>query len=184
MDWISGITPACAGNSNLVIYQCHKSGDHPRLRGEQYSMQFLGRSHLGSPPLARGTASEAKKEWKRIGITPACAGNSTMQGGISTQNGDHPRLRGEQMLDCGRLRRNIGSPPLARGTVRVCDKNAERAGITPACAGNRRHGLVPLSPCRDHPRLRGEQHVIPVYRCQRGGSPPLARGTVLHAVSW
>ena len=30
-----GITPACAGNSNLVIYQCHKAGDHPRLRGEQ-----------------------------------------------------------------------------------------------------------------------------------------------------
>ena len=49
------ITPACAGNSNLVIYQCHKSGDHPRLRGEQreYCENYTGRA--GSPPLARGT---------------------------------------------------------------------------------------------------------------------------------
>ena len=116
MDWISGITPACAGNSNLVIYQCHKSGDHPRLRGEQYSMQFLGRSHLGSPPLARGTASEAKKEWKRIGITPACAGNSLRLRLYLAHRWDHPRLRGEQGFSLPPCIGGGGSPPLARGT--------------------------------------------------------------------
>ena len=72
----SRITPACAGNSYLVIYQGHKAGDHPRLRGEQAVFAGILLSIGGSPPLARGTVFVLRRFLAADGITPACAGNS------------------------------------------------------------------------------------------------------------
>ena len=72
-----GITPACAGNScplalNPPIYR-----DHPRLRGEQTAASRTRCGIAGSPPLARGTATNAMRIRACRGITPACAGNRT-----------------------------------------------------------------------------------------------------------
>ena len=50
-----------------------------------------------------------------------------------------------------------GSPPLARGTGSVAALRSARAGITPACAGNRPIRIDYSIQYRDHPRLRGEQ---------------------------
>ena len=111
-----GITPACAGNRRSPACICHSARDHPRLRGEQSYRDVEAKCGVGSPPLARGTASEAKKEWKRIGITPACAGNSMVQAAVMLYVRDHPRLRGEQDLAISRRFGKMGSPPLARGT--------------------------------------------------------------------
>ena len=91
---------------------------------------------------------------------------------------DHPRLRGEQPLRRLRKSASIGSPPLARGTVRSAVEDVNLAGITPACAGNsekaRRFSVL----LRDHPRLRGEQYYSTGNIRSAKGSPPLARGTV------
>ena len=75
--------------------------------------------------------------------------------------------------------REVGSPPLARGTAVIARKSALLRRITPACAGNR---VIPPAQPRglwDHPRLRGEQPLA--VRARRGGlgSPPLARGTAI-----
>ena len=134
---IAGITPACAGNSIYALDNSKNFQDHPRLRGEQDSQDCVRLWHLGSPPLARGTATESAPDSAPPGITPACAGNSNIFSSYNIKNWDHPRLRGEQ-ANAGYLTAPVeGSPPLARGTV------AERVficwliGITPACAGNR-----------------------------------------------
>ena len=153
-----GITPACAGNRGGRGGRGRRGRDHPRLRGEQTGCHAADADILGSPPLARGTGTKPPTHCNCCRITPACAGNS--------QN-PAPRMK------C-----YLGSPPLARGTVKWRIPSAYPCGITPACAGNRLvYRLVP-APDRDHPRLRGEQiyptPAIPV----RGGSPPLARGTV------
>ena len=93
---LSGITPACAGNSDfgIIIYPLH--GDHPRLRGEQTTNTVYEQHIQGSPPLARGTGSVMDGEVRYKGITPACAGNSFCMQCIYTLARDHPRLRGEQ----------------------------------------------------------------------------------------
>ena len=70
-----------------------------------------------------------------------------------------------------------GSPPLARGTAESCKNIAAGAGITPACAGNRKRWALPCKNHRDHPRLRGEQNNGKQKAKDHPGSPPLARGT-------
>ena len=52
--------------------------------------------------------------------------------------------------------------------------------ITPACAGNRERYKVTHLRYGDHPRLRGEQIRAAILSGRDAGSPPLARGTVVH----
>ena len=167
------------------------------MRGEQILYGRKIHNIRGSPPLARGTASEAKKEWKRIGITPACAGNSKSFNSKTVKQRDHPRLRGEQIpYICAassisdhprlrgeqdgytqQLRLSRGSPPLARGTADIRHRFILLSRITPACAGNSSFGFQFDRRRQDHPRLRGEQNYgRSNFRGSRG-SPPLARGT-------
>ena len=147
------------------------------MRGEQQSELFDEVITKGSPPLARGTASEAKKEWKRIGITPACAGTRTCCEKRPRSPRDHPRLRGEQIDVIDAYYLIWGSPPLARGTGSAKCAIILRKGITPACAGNRFSWPSCGPRERDHPRLRGEQEEATISFGRREGSPPLARGT-------
>ena len=120
--------------------------------------------------------------WNRI--TPACAGNSKKSSVDAMFNGDHPRLRGEQITRHHHFRTGEGSPPLARGTDGLATIVGARHRITPACAGNSRSRQSSYTRYRDHPRLRGEQPVRADEIAWRGGSPPLARGTVLHSGSF
>ena len=117
----NGITPACAGNSYLVIYQCHKTGDHPRLRGEQPSRKDVYAQIEGSPPLARGTEMKLINDLSEQRITPACAGNRKIFLLIKCSVKDHPRLRGEQLNAESKKLQEQGSPPLARGTEQSRD---------------------------------------------------------------
>ena len=134
---LAGITPACAGNSGCSAGVTPSRWDHPRLRGEQ-NVNFPRQQHKrGSPPLARGTVSSSAACVVGTWITPACAGNSKRGEKRVETHRDHPRLRGEQTLLCSTILFAAGSPPLARGTGAATAGAAKRAGITPACAGNR-----------------------------------------------
>ena len=114
----TGITPACAGNSDVPIAKIPSGKDHPRLRGEQISINNVNDRCEGSPPLARGTDSLPAHRARGLRITPACAGNSRKPTAATYPVRDHPRLRGEQALHHHHARLLWGSPPLARGTVR------------------------------------------------------------------
>ena len=138
-------------------------------------------SNMGSPPLARGTEFDRLHSRVLLRITPACAGNSIPQHTCPPCKWDHPRLRGEQCFSPGRLAAGIGSPPLARGTANRNQCRRCPRGITPACAGNRRISSPYKRGKKDHPRLRGEQHHGTHIQNMPRGSPPLARGTVLHS---
>ena len=92
------ITPACAGNSRAAHQSRGHGGDHPRLRGEQYAPLYGHSPSVGSPPLARGTARHLPDAVFFAGITPACAGNRSAAVYRCRSSGDHPRLRGEQVL--------------------------------------------------------------------------------------
>ena len=133
---LTGITPACAGNSYTSNINPHLGQDHPRLRGEQRYIPLCPRRRGGSPPLARGTAEALIPFSEALRITPACAGNRIFSIALRPAAQDHPRLRGEQERDIAELRSPLGSPPLARGTASAFFVSTTVFGITPACAGN------------------------------------------------
>ena len=70
------ITPACAGNSLLVINPRYVQLDHPRVCGEQYHSMDIWVLDKGSPPRVRGTAGVLTGACQLLRITPACAGTS------------------------------------------------------------------------------------------------------------
>ena len=75
-----------------------------------------------------------------------------------------------------------GSPPLARGKVKLKQLADSGIRITPACAGKSVTARHLLSICRDHPRLRGEKGTFVEKSVYFLGSPPLARGKVFGGV--
>ena len=72
-------------------------------------------------------------------------------------------MRGEQLVGIGQKVCPKGSPPLARGTDAAAKRPRLGAGITPACAGNRKLRTGIFQPVKDHPRLRGEQGKAGIY---------------------
>ena len=111
-----------------------------------------------------------------LGITPACAGRSTVKLMFFMSAPDHPRVCGEKLAGAGRVRLSLGSPPRVRGEVIVEHLHKLNCRITPACAGR---SFVSESETRttwDHPRVCGEKAVVNP-KCQSDrGSPPRVRG--------
>ena len=70
-----GITPAHAGNSDILHHQKCFTKDHPRSCGEQLAIDLIIFNPIGSPPLMRGTDVHFKPTVFNAGITPAHAGN-------------------------------------------------------------------------------------------------------------
>ena len=132
------ITPACAGNSQPGLGFRGGLGDHPRVCGEQFLAYPPKQRYKGSPPRVRGTALSGGPAQRRVRITPACAGNSSIQAARKGFLQDHPRVCGEQTYSVVLSRTIPGSPPRVRGTVTTYAKFFCHIRITPACAGNRR----------------------------------------------
>ena len=86
-------------------------------------------------------------------------------------------MRGEQNRLIAGLKNDMGSPPLARGTVTLDAAKMHLRRITPACAGNSILFFAFRDKSWDHPRLRGEQNRLIAGLKNDMGSPPLARGT-------
>ena len=115
---IARITPAYAGNTLYYISQYTNFQDHPRIRGEHKSSSYSKRHFGGSPPHTRGTLFFSEFSTLPARITPAYAGNTSIN-----------------FFDTSVI---AGSPPHTRGTTnrpRGCDFGG---GITPAYAGNTR----------------------------------------------
>ena len=74
------ITPAYAGKSVTEQSKKHKNQDHPRLRGEKRIENENLSDASGSPPLTRGKVTGFMREGGEVGITPAYAGKSWVQG--------------------------------------------------------------------------------------------------------
>ena len=174
----SGITPACAGKRHQRPGKVLRRQDHPRMRGEKARLICASASVRGSPPHARGKEAvisapgspgagsppHARGKVFRVfhlrwpsGITPACAGKSTMVPGHATGMEDHPRMRGEKSQVITVFSVRGGSPPHARGKDLPPYHLLPMLPITPACAGKRHQQISLVHPSGDHPRMRGEK---------------------------
>ena len=113
-----GITPACAGNRFRSRCLHPHFWDHPRVCGEQLPGGHGRMRGIGSPPRVRGTAVSASVRARRLGITPACAGNRLLSLQKAVVFWDHPRVCGEQFATSLCKKALEGSPPRVRGTGR------------------------------------------------------------------
>ena len=94
----------------------------------------------------------------------------------------HPRWRGEHDAGFSLQNSDPGSSPLARGTLTPAHQRRSRQRFIPAGAGNT--GAAGCSRvCRAvHPRWRGEHNAHLFTLVLRGGSSPLARGTLVFGI--
>ena len=151
------ITPAYAGKSLVEAMKAGNLKDHPRLRGEKFSIRTFNLCLMGSPPLTRGKAPRDNLNKTLAGITPAYAGKRFFLRPLLFLEEDHPRLRGEKVafiVICFVIQ---GSPPLTRGKVMIPFLISCTARITPAYAGKRLDKKIRDLTFEDHPRLRGEK---------------------------
>ena len=73
-----GITPACAGKTDLRSKVGDARQDHPRVCGENRAKLQAKYNDLGSPPRVRGKRSMFAGNIFRARITPACAGKTAI----------------------------------------------------------------------------------------------------------
>ena len=90
------------------------------------------------------------------GITPACAGKTVAVLTFQCLERDHPRMRGEDSIDCIESMSRRGSPPHARGRPSAPRLRILPSRITPACAGKTLSVFADDDDAGDHPRMRGE----------------------------
>ena len=99
----AGIIPAYAGKRCSARTPTFRTWDHPRVCGEKSSKSSLLSCSMGSPPRVRGKVSAGKILLHDGGITPACAGKSSIQhltaslGEFEVQKG-HPVFHLRQRL--------------------------------------------------------------------------------------
>ena len=131
----SGITPAHAGKSSILVAHWSAVWDHPRTCGEKSgSMSNFSRCS-GSPPHMRGKVPYHDNAWFLTRITPAHAGKSHFATSFHLNRRDHPRTCGEKRFNRDQIILTTGSPPHMRGKERPYEKQRRRYGITPAHAG-------------------------------------------------
>ena len=91
------ITPACAGKSRSYDFTRRYRRDHPRMCGEKRARLPVRKSGRGSPPHVRGKGPGCGIIALPDGITPACAGKSSIWGNVIYVIWDHPRMCGEKL---------------------------------------------------------------------------------------
>ena len=131
---------------------------HPRSRGEYLSPVFLNLLISGSSPLTRGILLHAVEISRSCRFTPAHAGNTESVPAMFLQAQVHPRSRGEYFSVLVPVIRDIGSPPLTRGILRIAVVDICALRFTPAHAGNTELPVSEPLHSEVHPRSRGEYY--------------------------
>ena len=173
-----GITPAYAGKSLNFKRFSRVIRDHPRVRGEKTKRKTTETTKRGSPPRTRGKGQHLRHLLGQRRITPAYAGKSFYCCSCGYCRWDHPRVRGEKVLETDVKAGGKGSPPRTRGKAFVVLQAGQHAGITPAYAGKSALVLIVSDATGDHPRVRGEKGTAFSAAALWTGSPPRTRGKV------
>ena len=131
------ITPAYAGKRRACWWTHRRTRDHPRVCGEKSKTKDTAAYTPGSPPHVRGKAGRLRGLQAGEGITPACAGKSTLRRYRIKKQRDHPRMCGEKNIWVVDAITSTGSPPHVRGKALLNSSKNLFSRITPACAGKR-----------------------------------------------
>ena len=171
-----GITPACAGKSNLFVFRRIEPKDHPRVCGEKLYTPCVIAPNVGSPPRMRGKGCNLARGVRPDRITPAYAGKRWTWPECPLQSQDHPRVCGEKCAPTAQQNTATGSPPRMRGKAGQIQSQTPELGITPAYAGKSLRLCILSRLLQDHPRVCGEKKNVRLTKNSLAGSPPRMRG--------
>ena len=130
----------------------------------------------GSSPRMRGKQTSCNQPLFYLRLIPAYAGKTDCAVGVRPGNGAHPRVCGENTGIIGVAQVVPGSSPRMRGKQSSHDRNHRVVGLIPAYAGKTIHVHWPRARTPAHPRVCGENLVIPTHRKAHAGSSPRMRG--------
>ena len=134
------------------------------------------RNHgLGSPPRVRSRLAEVAIQLGNIGITSACAEQTSMILSSSSATGDHLRVCGADLREIGQETAQQGSPPRVRSRRWCAGHSYHRQGITSACAEQTLTGLSLFRRIGDHLRVCGADCHAWIASMSLAGSPPRVR---------
>ena len=139
-------------------------------------MRGLGKPPTGSSPRVRGAGGRRLCPRPLPGIIPARAGSRGCVSRLRTDNRNHPRACGEQVVMQKHDHGEEGSSPRVRGAVIRFNSLAQQLGIIPARAGSSSMCSGPTARPRDHPRACGEQLCNTSLMARSAGSSPRVRG--------
>ena len=172
----SGLIPAHAGKTRVLVASSVKSRAHPRSRGENIICDPSGLVSKGSSPLTRGKRSICAIAIARFGLIPAHAGKTLTRHPRSRTPRAHPRSRGENAHELVSVRGPVGSSPLTRGKPPMVRDSKFMMGLIPAHAGKTLFRSCRQWQTRAHPRSRGENSYYTSGEAGAYGSSPLTRG--------
>ena len=170
------IIPAYAGSTPSSPSTRRTPRDHPRIRGEHTVAIDPRDDWEGSSPHTRGAPRHEAGPHDCAGIIPAYAGSTKFKPKKTTDDWDHPRIRGEHTVAIDPRDDWEGSSPHTRGARNLLRKRRKHRGIIPAYAGSTEAGRPRSSASWDHPRIRGEHSHMPCRSRSRAGSSPHTRG--------
>ena len=150
---------------------------HPRSRGEHWDINSRIWGRPGSSPLARGTLGGIVSVGNRARLIPARAGNTPWSDSSHSRMSAHPRSRGEHHHQRSLTLADVGSSPLARGTLSSSCYRMKILRLIPARAGNTHPGPKRSYLKSAHPRSRGEHALSSQKEDYPGGSSPPVLGT-------
>ena len=180
LGWLAagqrGIIPAYAGSTPAPTPSVAGEGDHPRIRGEHFTLKSIYSAASGSSPHTRGALHRNVVRVRQRGIIPAYAGSTSLREMIWLALRDHPRIRGEHGQRHDPKGDFTGSSPHTRGARAPSAMSWRTSRIIPAYAGSTPCGTPILTECRDHPRIRGEHDKDPYSDEALAGSSPHTRG--------
>ncbi len=114
-----GSPPLTRGIRSMCKRTCRPPGFIPAHAGNTCPPVFLNLLISGSSPLTRGILLHAVEISRSCRFTPAHAGNTESVPAMFLQAQVHPRSRGEYFSVLVPVIRDIGSPPLTRGILRL-----------------------------------------------------------------
>ena len=171
-----GLIPACAGKTWIPLGMVAGMEAHPRVCGENGTVDVEGAKLAGSSPRVRGKLVCVRLFRLRPGLIPACAGKTSSGAVSAARTRAHPRVCGENGGVNLQTIETDGSSPRVRGKRQPRRFLPLVLGLIPACAGKtvRARGSAPRGPA--HPRVCGENRQLGPGNIVSPGSSPRVRG--------
>ena len=130
----------------------------------------------GSSPRVRGKHVHCARPVGEHGLIPACAGKTGPGKDARSSSPAHPRVCGENRCRSMRAASASGSSPRVRGKREHGHGLPPMLGLIPACAGKTSSTSRTPGSRRAHPRVCGENLILPDDLGRVKGSSPRVRG--------
>ena len=168
--------PAYAGKTQVQHAKDRSKPEHPRVCGENGSLNPPEAETLGTSPRMRGKLGIHRQPTQPGRNIPAYAGKTGDTIFRSWLQTEHPRVCGENASDDATAPVTAGTSPRMRGKPAFLPNGHSIARNIPAYAGKTVSATCSTLSCQEHPRVCGENKVSVARKMFGLGTSPRMRG--------